>query len=110
MSSRYGRNYGRGYESDRSAMDRDYEYEGSQGGMSLRERGANVGGRDRDYERYGRERGYGSTLGGRREFGMGREYEDYGYGREGGDGSVAGRHGPRDYPNGRRFEKFRDCP
>jgi osmotically-inducible protein OsmY len=106
MSSRYGRDYGRGYESDRSGMDRDYEYEGSQGGMTLRERGGNVSGRDRDYERYGRERGYGSTLGSRREYGMGRDYEDYGYGREGGYGSMAGSYSRRDYPTGRDFEDY----
>jgi osmotically-inducible protein OsmY len=133
MSSRYGRDYGRGYESGRSGTDRDYEYEGSRGGMNLRERERNIGGRGRDDERYGRERGYGSTIGSRMDYGTGRDYkdygygrergyglttgsrmdygtgrdyEDYGYGREGGYGSMAGSYGRRDYPTGRDFEDY----
>src|SRR5258705_9598352 len=101
MSSRYGRDYGRGYESGRSGTDREYEYEGSRGGMNLRERERNVGGRDRDDERYGRERGYGSTIGSRMGYGTGRDYEDYGYGRERGDGSTMGGRGG--FGNGRGF-------
>jgi osmotically-inducible protein OsmY len=106
MSSRYGRDYDRGYESDRSGMDRDYEYESSRGGMNPRERGGYVGGRDRDYERHGRERDYGSTMGSGRDYGMGRDYEDYRYGREGGYGLISGNPGRRYYPLGRDYEDY----
>src|SRR6266851_10408314 len=103
MSTRYGRDYGSGYESDRSGMDRDYEYESSRGGMNLQERGGFIGGRDRDYERHGRERGYGPLLGSGRDYGPGRDYENYRYGREGGYGLMPGSYGRRDYPLARDF-------